>query len=367
MCWDARRGGEAVAAYPRPVSTHQRVGFDVDPTGRFLATGSDGDEALVYDLSTGGLAKTVPGHGGAVNGVAFHPRGLPLLALSTGTRIVTPPYEDEEEGSGGDEGKNVWQLGGRKRICCGNGKQKCRVSIANLPLIAWPAVADGAPEGTVEGAGSHERRPVGESSMEESSMGEVYAADAVGEGGEGGEDDGEEGDDDDVNDEEEEEEEREGEKGEAAPEQQALAASAGVESRASGAISVQKASDAILLRASAFPAAAEKPPLEEALDMEVAELRSELSKRGELTTGLKRILIARLRRCEKREQKEGGWTKTVALPGGRKLSVGHLRGGGVRLGESGAEGAMSFSAEQWQLITQAVPLLASPLGQLDVE
>ena len=42
VCWDPRVGNGAVlASYPRSARTYQRIGFDIDPLGRFLATGSD--------------------------------------------------------------------------------------------------------------------------------------------------------------------------------------------------------------------------------------------------------------------------------------------------------------------------------------
>ncbi|MEO1777114.1 MAG: hypothetical protein AAFS07_19425, partial [Pseudomonadota bacterium] len=94
---------EPLASYPRTVATHQRIGFDVDPCGRFLATGSDDAHVLVYELATGEqvLRLPVPCAGHAVNGVGFSPVSTePLLAVATGTRRFPLPGDG---GSGSEE------------------------------------------------------------------------------------------------------------------------------------------------------------------------------------------------------------------------------------------------------------------------
>ena len=113
VCWDVRvNGGDVCAAYPRQCTTHQRIGFDIDPTGRYLATGTDAPEALVYDLSTGALAASLGSQGDAVNGCAFHPRGLPLLALATGTRHIVPPSGSHDDSSSSSDSSDSDSNGG---------------------------------------------------------------------------------------------------------------------------------------------------------------------------------------------------------------------------------------------------------------
>jgi WD40 repeat protein len=93
-----------LASYERDASTNQRVGFDVDPSGRYLATGSRDRAARVYDLVTGGLVTALPPEADAVNDVAFHPY-YGILALATGERhFPTPAQEDEDEEDGDEDG-----------------------------------------------------------------------------------------------------------------------------------------------------------------------------------------------------------------------------------------------------------------------
>ena len=110
-----------LASYPRNVASFQRIGFDLDPSSRFLATGSDNSEALIYDLSSGRPVQSlrlapsscvsasssassssakydgcVPHRrecNPAVNGVAFHPDPCQsYLAVATGTRSVASSW-----------------------------------------------------------------------------------------------------------------------------------------------------------------------------------------------------------------------------------------------------------------------------------
>eukprot|EP00752_Nemacystus_decipiens_P007998 g7146.t1 len=55
VCWDIRRTREALYTLPRQVDTNQRIGFDIDPSGRYLATGSTERRALVYDIESQAL------------------------------------------------------------------------------------------------------------------------------------------------------------------------------------------------------------------------------------------------------------------------------------------------------------------------
>jgi len=157
VCWDVRvNGGDVCAAYPRTCSTHQRIGFDVDPSGRYLATGTDAPEALVYDLSTGALASTIGSQGDAVNGCAFHPRGLPLLALSMGTRHIAPPSGNHDSSSSSDssgsgssdsDSEAMSESGTVVTAAAGSGKRKRRVRRAPLDKEEENAAATAASKG----------------------------------------------------------------------------------------------------------------------------------------------------------------------------------------------------------------------------
>lgn len=71
--------------FQRPADNNQRILFDIDPSGRYLATGSTDREALVYDIYSHTLAGVVKNLADAVGGVCFHPYAA-LLGICTGQR-----------------------------------------------------------------------------------------------------------------------------------------------------------------------------------------------------------------------------------------------------------------------------------------
>lgn len=100
-CWDLRKGS-LLSSFWRDASSNQRLGIDLDPAGRYMATGcrKGGEEgkrgALVYDLSTG---QEVGGLGlmeDTVSDVSFHPYAG-LVAAGMGERHFDVEHEDNEE------------------------------------------------------------------------------------------------------------------------------------------------------------------------------------------------------------------------------------------------------------------------------
>lgn len=105
-CWDLRKGS-LLSSFWRDASSNQRLGIDLDPAGRYLATGSreggkEGGEgrksgALVYDLSTG---QEVGGLGpveDTASDASFHPYAG-LVAVGMGERHFDKKEGEEEEG-----------------------------------------------------------------------------------------------------------------------------------------------------------------------------------------------------------------------------------------------------------------------------
>uniref|UniRef100_A0A6B2L5Z1 Uncharacterized protein n=1 Tax=Arcella intermedia TaxID=1963864 RepID=A0A6B2L5Z1_9EUKA len=94
MCWDIRNTCDVIFKMPRVCKNNQKLFFDVDSSGRILATGSQNGDVLFYDLKFSGkfISKTTLSD--AVNGVSIHPTGT-LLATSTGQRHL-PKFEDSE-------------------------------------------------------------------------------------------------------------------------------------------------------------------------------------------------------------------------------------------------------------------------------
>lgn len=76
---------QALLTFRREADTNQRVGFDIDPSGRYLATGSTAREALVYDIESQALIGNVKNQPDAVGSVCFHPYAA-LLGIGTGQR-----------------------------------------------------------------------------------------------------------------------------------------------------------------------------------------------------------------------------------------------------------------------------------------
>lgn len=76
---------QALYTLPRQVDTNQRIGFDIDPSGRYLATGSTERQALVYDIESQALVGSLEDQPDAVGGVSFHPHAA-LVGVCTGQR-----------------------------------------------------------------------------------------------------------------------------------------------------------------------------------------------------------------------------------------------------------------------------------------
>ncbi|KAI8918189.1 WD40-repeat-containing domain protein [Powellomyces hirtus] len=96
LAWDIRNTGDILATYPRLGNTNQRISFSLDPSGRYLSTGDQTGDVLIYDLHTNELAKRFQGHQDVVSSAVFHPT-LPLLGTCSGQRrdiILDAPVYD---------------------------------------------------------------------------------------------------------------------------------------------------------------------------------------------------------------------------------------------------------------------------------
>ncbi len=76
---------QVLFSLPRQVDTNQRIGFDIDQSGRYLATGSTERRALVYDIESQALVGSLEDQPDAVGSVCFHPHAA-LMAVCTGQR-----------------------------------------------------------------------------------------------------------------------------------------------------------------------------------------------------------------------------------------------------------------------------------------
>ena len=101
--WDVRNTRKEVGRFNRTCGTNQKYSFDLDPWGKFLATGNQEGQILIYDTTTLDLVKSSEVLGNCVNSVCFHPFSS-IIFSSTGQRR----FEIDEESSDDEErSKNV--------------------------------------------------------------------------------------------------------------------------------------------------------------------------------------------------------------------------------------------------------------------
>ncbi|KAH7108389.1 WD40-repeat-containing domain protein [Auriculariales sp. MPI-PUGE-AT-0066] len=104
LAWDTRNATIPVAKYVRSGNvTNQRLWFDIDPSGRWLASGSDTGTVGFYDVSssaeTGQPMYTFAAHGDVVGSVAFHPSHPTVLTVSGSRHFEEEAYISEDDGS----------------------------------------------------------------------------------------------------------------------------------------------------------------------------------------------------------------------------------------------------------------------------
>lgn len=97
--WDVRQPGEPVLTFARSARTHQRIGFELHPSGSTLLTGGRDGAVRAYSTIDGGLLGEQQ-HGQCVGGVSVHPAGI-VHAVCTGERWprnddASPPSSEGE-------------------------------------------------------------------------------------------------------------------------------------------------------------------------------------------------------------------------------------------------------------------------------
>jgi WD40 repeat protein len=105
-CWDVRKPDELLRTFPRNSSTNQRIGFDLDTTGRWLFTGTCCGSVLIYDTEASvgqGEEKAVAtwAQADAVGGISLSPKAN-CVAICTGQRrFESVSVSDDDEFEGG--------------------------------------------------------------------------------------------------------------------------------------------------------------------------------------------------------------------------------------------------------------------------
>lgn len=90
---------QALHTFKRQGATNQRIAFDIDSSGRYLATGSTERRALVYDIESKALVGSLNDQADAVGSVCFHPSAA-LLAVCTGQRHFDLDTDDGSDSDG---------------------------------------------------------------------------------------------------------------------------------------------------------------------------------------------------------------------------------------------------------------------------
>ena len=125
FCWDIRHSRAPAYRVHRLVETNQRIQFDLEPSGRFLASGQHNGLLSVWDTEAPLQDQSdilqpladIPAHNDTVNGVSFHPY-LPLLSSASGqhhikfTMALDSEGEDEMSDASVEENTvKLWWLG----------------------------------------------------------------------------------------------------------------------------------------------------------------------------------------------------------------------------------------------------------------
>jgi WD40 repeat protein len=96
LCWDVREPGRVLFKAVREVETNQRIYFDLDRSGHYLASGHHSGHVTIWDTENSSpstdcqdniaqCVKEFSAHKDTVNGVSFHPF-LPILGTACGQR-----------------------------------------------------------------------------------------------------------------------------------------------------------------------------------------------------------------------------------------------------------------------------------------
>lgn len=103
LCWDVRFTMKEVYQIDRSHNqTNQRIQFDIQPTGRYMAVGNTKGELSLYDLKDGQRVDQQAVSCTTLNAVHFHPI-KPLLATTTGCRSCVAGAGESDTSSDGHE------------------------------------------------------------------------------------------------------------------------------------------------------------------------------------------------------------------------------------------------------------------------
>ncbi|KAI6191246.1 hypothetical protein M3Y97_00207500 [Aphelenchoides bicaudatus] len=103
-CFDVRNFAKSLAQYSRPVTNGQRVYLRVDPSDRYMFSGSTSGDIRIFDLANASATNTVVeptwmisnASKSTVAGLDIHP-SEPFIATTHGQRVFPMPLNDEND------------------------------------------------------------------------------------------------------------------------------------------------------------------------------------------------------------------------------------------------------------------------------
>ena len=95
-CWDVRKTRSEVGKIQRNLNSNQRMTFDLDPWGKYLATGSQDGNLLIYDTKTFELIHSKKISNDCVNSCSLHPYSS-MMVTSIGQRSFDNNYSDSDD------------------------------------------------------------------------------------------------------------------------------------------------------------------------------------------------------------------------------------------------------------------------------
>ncbi|WVW78569.1 hypothetical protein I302_100525 [Kwoniella bestiolae CBS 10118] len=103
--YDTRDLSSPLSCFERGGSSNQRIGFDVDPWGRWLSSGDEDGTVRIWDLSTLNPQPIFQQelHQDAIGSVQFHPFQPLLLTCSGSRKHLQQTFESEDESSSSEE------------------------------------------------------------------------------------------------------------------------------------------------------------------------------------------------------------------------------------------------------------------------
>lgn len=110
QCWDMRWPGRILYTFDRPVTTNQRIYFDLDKNGHWLVSGISSGAIRVWNLQEicANSEETpiaanfeFPAHKSMANGISLNPL-LPLIASASGQRVFRSPMSDSSDEDSGN-------------------------------------------------------------------------------------------------------------------------------------------------------------------------------------------------------------------------------------------------------------------------